>query len=48
MYIIGKKQGISRTLDYLKEDGQIDFDDDWNLILDMGGNFCYNMSIDFK
>ncbi len=27
-YIVGKKQGISRTLDYLKADGQIDFDED--------------------
>ena len=28
MYIVGKKQGISKTLDDLKADGQIDFDDD--------------------
>jgi|TARA_B110000908_G_scaffold15935_1_gene18042 hypothetical protein len=25
---VGKKQGISKTLDYLKADGQIDFDED--------------------
>jgi prophage maintenance system killer protein len=27
-YNIGKKIGISNTLDYLKADGQIDFDED--------------------
>ena len=27
-YQLGKKQGISSTLDYLKADGQIDFDED--------------------
>lgn len=27
-YNLGKKQGISKTLDYLKADGQIDFDED--------------------
>ncbi len=27
-WILGKKQGISKTLDYLKADGQIDFDED--------------------
>ena len=26
-YLITKQHWISRTLDYLKEDGQIDFDD---------------------
>jgi hypothetical protein len=25
---LGKKRGISSTLDYLKADGQIDFDED--------------------
>ena len=47
-WTLGKKRGISSTLDYLKADGQIDFDEDWNLILDKGGNFCYNSSINFK
>ena len=27
-YNIGKRMGISTTLDYLKADGQIDFDED--------------------
>lgn len=27
-YQLGKKQGISCTLDYLKADGQIDFEED--------------------
>jgi prophage maintenance system killer protein len=27
-YNLGKRTGISSTLDYLKADGQIDFDDD--------------------
>mgnify|MGYP003673842438 FL=1 len=45
---LGKKYGISSTLDYLKADGQIDFDEDWNLILDIGGKFCYNYTINFK
>ena len=26
-YILGKKEGISSTLDYMKEQGKIDFDD---------------------
>ena len=27
-WMLGKKHGISKTLDYLKADGQIDFDED--------------------
>ena len=27
-YGIGKRKGIGQTLDYLKADGQIDFDED--------------------
>ena len=27
-YAVGKKRGIEMTLDYLKADGQIDFDED--------------------
>ena len=28
MYNLGRRQGIGMTLDYLKADGQIDFDED--------------------
>ena len=45
---VGKKQGISKTLDYLKADGQIDFDEDWNLVLDIGGKICYNSIVIYK
>jgi hypothetical protein len=27
-WLLGKRRGISSTLDYLKADGQIDFDED--------------------
>ena len=28
MYNVGRRRGIGHTLDYLKADGQIDFDED--------------------
>ena len=47
-YLVGKRNGISDTIDYFEAKGYIDLDDDWKIFLDKKVRFWYNSSIKMK
>ena len=44
-WILGKRQGIVDTLDYLEEKGDIELDEDWKIVLDTMLIFWYNIYV---
>ena len=47
-YLVGKRIGMSDTIDYFEAKGYIDLDDDWKIFLDKKVRFWYNSSIKMK
>ena len=44
-WTLGKRQGISDTLDYLEQKGDIELDEDWKIVLDKMLIFWYNIYV---
>ena len=42
-YTSGKREGISTTLDYMKSNGHIDFEEQQKIVLDFRYEFWYNI-----